>query len=169
MKMPLTLLTHDVRSAHNIGAILRTIDAVGAAEVVLCGLTPTPKRPDDARLPHVIARAEAALAKTALGAQQSVSWQYQADAVAAARQYKQRGYHVYALEQAAGSLSLFEWQPRFPALLIVGNELTGLKPDLLDLADAVVEIPQFGNKESLNVATAAGIALYAARQSFQSG
>lgn len=160
MELPLVLLLDNVRSTHNVGAILRTAEAAGLVKVVLCGLTPTPIRPRDERLPHVSQRAHEAIAKTALGAEKYVAWQYAEDAALAVKDFKQHGYKVYALEQAPGSTSLFDWQPRFPAVLTLGHEVDGTSRELLKLADDVVEIPMYGHKESLNVSVAAGVALY---------
>ena len=114
-------------------------------------------------MPHVAERAQAALAKTALGAENYVSWQFAAEAVVAVDDYKNRGYTIYALEQTATSSPLFQCRPRFPALLVLGHETAGVSQELLALADEVVEIPMAGRKESLNVSVAAGIALYSFR------
>src|ERR1043166_3289342 len=93
------LIVHNVRSAHNVDSILRTADGFGINEVYLTGYTPYPVIPDDSRLPHVVARTEKRIAKTALGAQKSLNWHYQADIYKLLNQLRQKGLQIIALEQ----------------------------------------------------------------------
>lgn len=108
------------------------------------------------------------LAKTALGAEKSVRWTYYNNALDAARQLQAEGYQLWAVEGGETAESLFEVtaEPEATILLIVGNELTGIDPDLLDLCDRVLYIPMYGRKSSLNVEVAFGIAAYQLRQYF---
>ncbi|MBW3538509.1 TrmH family RNA methyltransferase [Candidatus Parcubacteria bacterium] len=158
--LPLTLIAHNIRSAHNVGALFRTGDGAGIEKLILTGISPYPLAPQDTRLPHVAARATRLIAKTALGAEATVPCQYQADISAAIQALKRRGYRIYALEQQAGSTDLFRFKPRFPAAVVVGAEVAGLDQLVLSQADEVLEIPMLGHKESLNVSVAAGVGLY---------
>ena len=142
------LLLEDIRSAHNVGSILRTADAVRAEHVYLAGVS--------ASGDHLGVR------KTALGAEATVPWTRVSDAADTARQAKKRGMTLLALEHTDVSIPLDALDASiFPVCLLVGNEVDGLSEALIGLADRAVEIPQYGAKQSLNVAVASGIALYA--------
>ena len=141
------LIMHNIRSALNVGAMFRTADAAGIARVYVCGYTP---RPDGEKV-----------AKTALGAQETVAWEQHRQTWRLLAQLKKEGVRIIALEQASRSKDIFKYKSRFPLALIVGNEVSGLSPAILKLCDDIVEIPMRGKKESLNVSVAAGIALYA--------
>lgn len=159
----LTLILDNVRSTHNVGAVLRTADATGVTKVVCCGITPYPRLADDPRDPVVSGRHTREIAKTALGAERAVKIEHQSattDAIAAARAF---GCTVYALEQADGAANLLRFEPPSAAgriALVIGNEPSGVSNEALKACDEVLEIPQRGSKESLNVAVAAGIAMY---------
>lgn len=157
---PLELLLVDVRSAHNVGAILRSADGFRVAKVICAGLTPYPRLPGDDRLPHIAASASRKIAKTALGAEATVKLTHQDDPLAVIAASRSAGYRILALEQAVGSLPLRAYRPSGPMLLILGAEVGGLSPIILKQVERVLEIPMQGKKESLNVAVAAGIALY---------
>lgn len=145
---PVDVLLDNVRSLYNVGSIFRTADGAGIRHLYLCGITPTP---DNLKL-----------AKTALGAEQTISWSYHTNAVDLIIK-KRADYLVWALERTPGAVSLVDAQPA-PAdsaiLLAVGNEVTGVDPGILALCDASFAIPMRGAKRSLNVATAFGIAAY---------
>ena len=145
------VLLDNVRSLYNTGSILRTADATGVERVVLCGITP---RPDQG------GRQRRAIAKTALGAEESVAWEYQADTGTALRALAVDGYRIVALETSAAAVDLFTWSPAWPVCLVFGHEREGISRELAPLLDAVIRIPMLGRKGSLNVATAAGVALY---------
>lgn len=149
-----------MRSAHNVGAIFRSADAFGVSKIILTGITPYPKTENDARLPHVSDKAQQMIAKTALGAENSVPFEYIKDPVQAIIKLKTAGYKIYALEQTEQSVGISVFKPQFPCALVVGSEVAGVSRTLLDISDEVLEIPMQGRKESLNVAVAAGIALY---------
>jgi 23S rRNA (guanosine2251-2'-O)-methyltransferase len=160
LMVQLILVLDNLRSAHNVGAILRTCDAVGIKEVFACGITPYPAVPDDDRDPVVKRRNHLAIAKTALGAEVSIKVEHFSDSISAIAHCLAEGRTIYGLEQAPRSANVMTFKPTFPAALIVGSEVDGLAPDVLAACDRVLEIPQRGRKESLNVAVATGIALY---------
>ena len=141
----------NIRSLYNTGSILRTADAAGVERVVLCGITP---RPDQG------SRQRRAIAKTALGAEDSVAWEYQADAAGALRAPAAAGYQLAVVETDLHAVNLFEWTPRWPVCLVFGHEKDGVSSDLTPHVDTVIRIPMLGHKRSLNVATAAGVVLY---------
>ncbi|HUC87106.1 MAG TPA: RNA methyltransferase [Candidatus Saccharimonadales bacterium] len=157
----LTLILDNLRSAHNVGAILRSCDAAGVERVLACGTTPYPELKNDSRDPVVVTRNSREIAKTALGAEKTVMLEHFDDSLSAIAACRARGCTIYGLEQTPKSTNLFTANPRFPAALIVGNEVAGIAADVLAACDAVLEIPQRGSKESLNVSVAAGIAMYA--------
>jgi 23S rRNA (guanosine2251-2'-O)-methyltransferase len=160
LMVQLTLILHDLRSAHNVGAILRSADATGVDRVICCGSTPYPRLPDDTRDPVIINRNTRTIGKTALGAEASVKVEHFGDTLAAIAALRAQDYAIYGLEQTPTSTNLRALRPHFPAALIIGNEVAGLPAAVLAACDAVVEIPQRGRKESLNVSVATGIALY---------
>ena len=141
----------NIRSLYNTGSMFRTADASGVERLVLCGITP---RPDQG------GRQRRAIAKTALGAEDVVPWTYEPDARSALSTLAADGYHVVAVETAADAENLFEWTPAWPVCLVFGHERDGLASDLTTSVERVIRIPMLGRKESLNVATAAGVVLY---------
>lgn len=141
----------NIRSLYNTGSILRTADAAGVERVVLCGITP---RPDQG------GRQRRAIAKTALGAEDNVPWEYRADAATALREMSEDGYQIAIVETSPDALNLFEWTPKWPVCLVFGHEREGVSPDLTPYVHTVIRIPMLGQKRSLNVATAAGVVLY---------
>lgn len=151
-RLPAYALLDNIRSAWNVGSMFRTADAVGLAGLYLGGVTATPPRPD--------------LEKTALGATQTVPWDYWSDAVACARRLREGGLALVVLEQAPGAV---DWEAAalpFPHCFVVGHEVHGVSPGLLALADVVVEIPMFGAKRSLNVAVSFGVLAYEVRRAW---
>jgi 23S rRNA (guanosine2251-2'-O)-methyltransferase len=147
----IVVVLDNIRSLYNTGSILRTADAAGVERVVLCGITP---RPDQG------SRQRRAIAKTALGAEDSVAWEYQADVAMALRTLAADGYHIAIVETSADAIDLFTWTPQWPLCLVFGHERDGVSPDLTAHVDSVIRIPMLGQKRSLNVATAAGVVLY---------
>ena len=141
---PFAVVADNIRSAFNAGAIFRTADFFGAEKVVLCGYTPDPSN--------------AQVAKTALGAADSVPWERAPDVRDAIDALRAAGRRIYALETADSAKSVFAFAPEMPCAFVLGNERFGLDPDVLALADSVLEIPSFGMKNSLNVATALAVA-----------
>jgi len=152
----LVLIIHNVRSAHNVGALFRTADGTGVAQVFLTGYTLAPSREGA----FFLTAAEKALQKTALGAEKSVSWKKSAslrNTLAALRKEK---FAVVALEQCERSIDYRKYASKSSVALIVGNEIRGVDAKILKQCDAIIEIPMHGKKNSLNVSVAGGIALY---------
>ena len=160
MSSSLIVVVHNVRSAHNVGSILRSADGFGIEKVILTGYSPYPLIKDDKRLPHISARAGAQIKKTALGAESSVAWEYSDDIMKTIEDSKAKGYFTAAIEQAANSRPLNEFSPPDKLLLVVGNEIGGVDDKVIEELDSVLEIPMDGHKESFNVAVAAAIAMY---------
>lgn len=152
----------DIRSAHNIGSLFRSCDGFGA-ELYLIGICPRPNSDTDDRLPHIAKKAHAAIAKTALGAEELVKWRYFETIHEAVEHAKKDGYRIVALEQSESSKSLSELHANVPTAILLGKEVEGLDEENLSYCDDVYEITMYGKKESFNVAVSAGIALYQAR------
>lgn len=144
--LPAAVLLDNIRSMYNVGAFFRAADGVGLEKLCLCGITAHPPKK--------------AISKTALGAEESVPWEHDWDAVKMAERLRHCGYEITAIETSTHSVDLFDWQPSFPVCVAFGNEVEGLAPELLQMADAHVRIPMLGQKKSLNVATAGGVVLY---------
>ena len=159
----LVLIAHNLRSAHNVGSLLRTADGLGVSKVYLSGYTPYPLQANDVRLPHESRKVDTQIAKTALGAEKSVDCEHTEDIVQLIAYLKREGYDVAALEQAPGSVSLPGFKPPQKLAVLVGREVEGVEPEVLALCDFVLEIPMDGQKESFNVAQAAAMALYHCR------
>lgn len=147
-KLPLVIVLDNVRSLNNIGSMFRTADAFLVERMVLCGITATPP--------------SAEIHKTALGAEDSVRWDYCCSTLDAVESLKREGYTVCALEQVEGSVALpeFKVDPSQRYAIVLGHEVDGVQQAVVDAADKALEIPQFGTKHSLNVAVSAGIAMW---------
>lgn len=147
-KLPLVVVLDNVRSLHNVGSIFRTGDAFLVEAVYLCGITSTP--------PH------AEIHKTALGAEDTVEWQYFDDTHTAVEQLKADGYVVFAIEQASGSTMLPELEllSNQKYAVVLGNEVKGVQQTVVDLCNSCIEIPQYGTKHSLNVSVTGGIIIW---------
>ena len=156
----LVLIAHNLRSTHNVGSLLRTAEGLGVAEVYLTGYTPYPAHDGDTRLPHLAAKIDRAIQKTALGAEQSQAWQHTEDLEEILTGLRSAGYLIAGLEQAPGAVKLPDFSSRSPVALIVGREVEGLEPEIVKACDTILEIPMFGRKESFNVVQAAAMALY---------
>lgn len=156
----LTLVLDNVRSAQNVGTILRTADAAGVGQVWLVGITPSPALDRDPRPPYVQERNRRLISKTALGAEDYLHLDYRPTLAETILELRQLGYTIAALEQAPGARGLFTYFPMEPIALVVGHEVDGVNAAILGQSDLVLEIPMRGRKESLNVAVATGIALY---------
>lgn len=154
------LIIHNVRSCHNVGSMLRTADGLGVDKVYFSGYTPYPLRKNDPRLPHIATRAAGQIDKTALGAQNSVTWAVEPGFSKLTRRLKQIGWKIVALEQTSNAKALNGWTPAGKVALVVGAEIEGLDRSVLKLCDGAVYIPMRGAKESLNVAVATAIALW---------
>lgn len=147
-KMPIIVVLENIRSAYNVGSVFRTSDAFLAAAIYITGYSAKP--------PHKEIR------KTALGAEETVSWKYFKTAAEAIADLREAGYNIYAAEQAEGSYKLNEigFEPDEKIAVVFGNEVTGVEQSTIALCDGCLEIPQLGMKHSLNIATAAGVVLW---------
>jgi tRNA G18 (ribose-2'-O)-methylase SpoU len=141
-------ILHNIRSCYNVGAIFRTCDAIAIEKVYLTGYTPTPERePEKIR-------------KTALGAEETVKWEYERNVGKVIEKLKKEGIKIVALETEKSALPYFKFKPKFPLAILVGNEVRGIDKRTLKKVDFVLKIPMFGKKESLNVAVAFSILGY---------
>lgn len=147
-KTPLVLILDNVRSALNVGSAFRTADAFALHSIALCGISAQP--------PH------REILKTALGAEQSVDWMYFSETMTAVQHYKNQGFNICAVEQAEGSTMLqdFEWPEKNGLCIVFGNEVDGVSEEVLKIAAACIEIPQFGTKHSLNISVSMGIVIW---------
>jgi len=150
--MELAALFHNVRSTYNVGALFRTADGAGVSKVYLTGYTPTPI--------DRFGRSQKDIAKTALGAEDSVVWEQAREPLSVIRRLRKEGWAIVGVEQDARAVDYRELRPNRPTLFIFGNEVRGLSRSLRDECDTLVEIPMHGKKESLNVSVAAGIILF---------
>lgn len=149
-----TLILDNIRSVHNVGSIFRTADAAGAGKIFLCGTTPTPV--------DRFGRARNDFAKTALGAQKLVKWEYFKDTADAVRLLKDEGFQIISVEQASGSIDYknLEEGSDLKRAFVFGSETEGVSEEVLRFSDMTVEIPMKGEKESLNVSVTVGIILF---------
>ena len=153
-KLPLVVVLDNVRSQHNVGAVFRTADAMRIERVILCGICCCPPNPE--------------LHKTALGAEESVEWQYYTDTLDAVRDLQKEGYTVYAVEQAHDSVTLEEIAEKVRGerlevrgiAVVLGHEVFGVQQEVVDQCSQCIEIPQYGTKHSMNVSVTAGIVMY---------
>ena len=145
----LAVLLDNIRSGWNVGSIFRSADGFGFTHAYLCGITPTPD--------------SEAVTKTSLGAENTVTWSYHKDSVKLVRGLKKEGWQVWALEEHERAIPISTYsdsQSSTPAILILGNEVTGIDPELLELSETIFHISMYGEKTSFNVAIAFGIAAY---------
>lgn len=157
------LIVHDIRSTHNVGSLLRTAECLGVNRLIFTGYTPYPELSgsvSDARLPHIVRKLQKDISKTALGADKMIPWSYEKDITSVISSLRDEGYMILGLEQAEHSTPLHDYAPTHKIALIIGREVEGIAPELLNLCDKILEISQFGKKESLNVVQATAIALY---------
>lgn len=165
-KLPLIVVLDDVRSLYNVGSVFRSCDAFRVEAVYLCGITATPPNTE--------------IHKTALGGEDSVDWEYFKTTEEAVEKLKEKGYFVYSIEQVEGSTKLQNLPDAHQKIfrqpseqekqensslpkgyaVIFGNEVKGVKQDVVDMSDGCLEIPQFGTKHSLNVSVTAGIVVW---------
>jgi tRNA G18 (ribose-2'-O)-methylase SpoU len=147
-KTPIILVLENIRSAYNVGSVFRTSDAFLVEAIYITGYSAKP--------PHK------EIKKTALGAEESVAWQHFATAAEAISDLREKGFNIYAAEQAEGSykLNAIGFEAYEKIAVIFGNEVTGVEQSTITLCDGCIEIPQLGMKHSLNIATAAGVVLW---------
>jgi 23S rRNA (guanosine2251-2'-O)-methyltransferase len=150
--MSYILIIHDIRSVHNVGALFRTADSVGIDRIIISGYSPMPL--------DRFGRVRSDMAKSALGAELSVPWEYSENIIETLSQLKNDGYVVVGLEQDSRSVDYKTITKSENMVFLPGTETTGLPPGLLEMCDIIAEIPMHGIKESLNVSVSAGILLY---------
>ena len=147
-KIPVLVILDDIRSLNNIGSFFRTADAFCVEKIYLCGITACPPHKD--------------IHKTALGATDVVSWEYCSSILDLVAELKMKNWGIYTIEQATETLELQKINSLLHTqfALVFGNEVNGVKQEVIDLSDGVIEIPQFGTKHSLNVSVCAGVVLW---------
>lgn len=147
-KIPLVVVLDNIRSMHNVGAVFRTGDAFVIEKLVLCGITATPPNKE--------------IRKTAIGATESVAWEYAKQTIDAVQKLKNNGYKIVCLEQVECSVDFTDFVPERGEkyALVMGNEVSGVQQSVVDLSDICLEIPQSGTKHSLNVSVCAGIVMW---------
>lgn len=145
-KLPIVMVLDNVRSLSNVGSVFRSADAFRIGELFLCGITACP--------PH------REIHKTALGADETVSWRYFDSTAEACRELKAKGYRIFAVEQIEGSVMLQDFKPEPNMAFILGNEVDGVSEEALPFCDGALEIPQQGTKHSLNVSVCSGIVMW---------
>lgn len=142
------VICDDIRSLYNIGSVFRTADAAGVDRIYLCGITGRPGRP----------KTDEKFAKVALGAEKTVAWEYRKQGWRLLDELKAQGFEIVSLELTPKAVNYIKFKPKFPLALIIGNEVEGVKKSLLARSDKYIQIPMHGQKESLNVSVAFGIA-----------
>jgi len=147
-KTPLIIILDNIRSLNNIGSVFRTADAFLIEKIYLCGITATPPHRD--------------IQKTALGATDSVAWEYVEDTLELIKDLQQQGTKIGAIEQAEGSIDLHQFTPKVNTryAVVFGNEVKGVQQEVVSACDTVIEIPQFGTKHSLNISVSAGVVVW---------
>lgn len=153
-KTPIIVILDDIRSLHNIGSVFRTSDAFLLEKIYLCGITATP--------PHK------EIHKTALGATDTVTWEYTKDVLEVIQKLKEENVKIFSVEQTENSIMLndFKVETNERYALIFGNEVKGVSQEAINLSDGVIEIPQLGSKHSLNISVSAGIVIWDLFQKF---
>lgn len=147
-KRPVVLVLDNIRSQHNIGSAFRSADAFAVEKIWLCGICAVPPTPE--------------IHKSALGAEFSMDWEYAEDTLAVVERLRAEGYTIISVEQAEGSVALqdFKLEPGKRYALVFGNEVAGVRQDVVNASDLCLEIPQFGTKHSLNVSVSVGVVLW---------
>lgn len=147
-KTPIIVILDNIRSLNNIGSVFRTADAFLIQKVYLCGITAQPPHKD--------------IQKTALGATETVSWEYAEDSLELVGKLKSEGVKIFSIEQAEGAIMLNDFQPENDktCAVVFGNEVKGVQQKVVSASDAVIEIPQLGSKHSLNISVSTGVVLW---------
>lgn len=147
-KTPIIIILDNIRSLNNIGSVFRTADAFLIEKIYLCGITARPPHKD--------------IQKTALGATETVAWEYVEDTLELVTKLQQEGKKVYAIEQAENAIMLDKFEPlkNQTSAVIFGNEVKGVQQEVVTASDAVIEIPQLGSKHSLNISVSTGVVVW---------
>ncbi|HDO23771.1 MAG TPA: TrmH family RNA methyltransferase [bacterium] len=152
MNKNIFVVLHNIRSLNNVGSIFRTADGAGVLKIFLTGYTPAPV--------DSFNRERKEIHKTALGAEKFIEWEKTGDIGKLIKKLRKEGVCVVAVEQSPKAIDYKKFKPKFPLAIILGNEVRGLSKKVLEKCGAIAQIPMCGKKESLNIAVAAGIALY---------
>ena len=147
-KSPIVVIMDNIRSLNNVGSVFRTADAFLIEKICLCGITATPPHRD--------------IHKTALGAEDTVAWEYHKNTIDCINELKEEGYEIYSVEQAENSIMLQDFKPKQnnKFALVFGNEVKGVQQKVVDASNSCIEIPQFGTKHSFNISVAAGMVIW---------
>ncbi|MFC1756849.1 TrmH family RNA methyltransferase [Patescibacteria group bacterium] len=154
MKKEIYLILHNIRSLHNVGSIFRTADGAGVEKIFLTGYTPSPL--------DMFGKTRKKIAKIALGAEKSVPWEKHQDIgklITKLKNYRDR-ISIVGVEQSDKAVDYRKYRTKYPLALIMGNEVRGLSKQALKKCDKIIEVPMYGEKESLNVAVTTGIVLF---------
>lgn len=149
-KEKIIVITDNIRSAFNVGSIFRTADAAGVDKIYLCGITPTP-------IPE---RGVDRVSKISLGAEKNIEWEKCNNTWRLIEKLKTEDFNIIGLELSNDAIDYKKFKPKFPTVLIIGNEVRGLSKNILSRVDTTIKLPMYGDKESLNVSVAFGIAVY---------
>ncbi len=145
-KIPLIVVLDNIRSLNNIGSVFRTADSFAIEKIYLCGITACPPHRD--------------IYKTALGAEESVTWEYRESTLDVIRELQAKGYKVASIEQATNSVELSDVQKQTKIAVVLGNEVKGVQQEVIDASDICIEIAQYGTKHSLNISVCTGIIVH---------
>lgn len=154
----IVVIAHNIRSAHNIGSIIRTCEGFGVKKVIISGYSPYPKLKNDTRLPHISEKLTKQISKASLGAEKMINIEFQE--YPDFQKIKNDGYTIVGLEQDKNSCPINQFKPRGKTVLVLGEEINGIDKNIIKNCDFLIEIPMYGKKESFNVSVATGIALY---------
>ena len=146
------LILDNIRSEQNVASIFRTADCAGISKIYLCGITPCPI--------DRFGRIDKKISKISLGAEKTVAWEKCSDTISAIKELKKDGFQIIAVEQSEKSIDYKEVKPKFPIAIVMGMEVEGISKEILTHCDIIAEIPMRGQKESLNVSVATGIAVF---------
>jgi len=146
------LILHDIRSVYNVGALFRTADAIGITKIIISGYSPAPV--------DRFGRSRSDFAKSALGSEKTIPWEYVKTPFVKIKKLKEEGFHIVGVEQDSRSVDYKKVKKMDKMVFVLGTETTGISKNLLNLCDTIVELPMKGMKESLNVSVAGGIVLY---------
>lgn len=163
----INFIAHDIRSAHNVGSLLRTADGLGVNHVYMSGYTPYPMQPNDERLPHIAEKASKLIHKTALGAENTVSWSGGHEIKNLINDLINEEWCIIALEQSKTSIPITNYHTNKNVAILLGNEVNGIDSSIMQLCETTIEIPMLGKKESFNVTEAAAMAGYHLRYSIR--
>ncbi len=154
------LIAHNIRSAHNIGSLMRTAEGLGVKKLFITGYSPYPRKKDDQRLPHIATKLDRQIQKTSLDSQQTLDWEQIDDIFQVIKSLKNQLVPLAVLEQTKDAVEIHKFRAPEKLALLIGSEVEGVSSELIKIADYKLIIPMFGQKESFNVVQATAMALY---------